>query len=212
MTENDVPPIPSDLSRAAGSKWTYLNWTGVVLIAACLATPFLASILLYRYLTIDRTLYAPGFSEAAFNKVYVGQSLDDVRKLLGEPMRMGPPAEDVWDYGNWRLYFDVDGKTMLTYREWLEDGEQPFDYSNAPSGIVDRIKNGLTQEEALNLYGEPEKREKNWWGDGIKILMYTHAEEGGRYSDVAWKRRELWVNLKTNQVAKVVAADIDGIS
>ena len=47
----------------------------------------------------DRTIYAPGFSEARFKRVAVGMTVRELTELMGEPVKKWEVADhEVWCY------------------------------------------------------------------------------------------------------------------
>jgi outer membrane protein assembly factor BamE (lipoprotein component of BamABCDE complex) len=77
------------------------------------------------------TRYAPGYSDAKFREVAVGQSREDVRTLLREPLKewtLG--SSEAWDYSDspsqgdyWirRVVFDGTGRVKQVHAELYVD-------------------------------------------------------------------------------------------
>lgn len=77
------------------------------------------------------TRYAPGFSEEKFREVAVGQSREDVRTRLGEPLRTWKsPTDEYWAYSEspnsgdyWvrSIVFDRTGRVSRVHAELYVD-------------------------------------------------------------------------------------------
>lgn len=68
----------------------------LVVPALCLGACFAGPLVL---VATRETHYAPGYSEAKFSEVAVGQSREEVAALLGEPLRKwGHDTSESWSY------------------------------------------------------------------------------------------------------------------
>ncbi len=70
------------------------------------------------------TEYAPGYSEAAFRSVQIGDSREDVIALLGEPLfvhTVGVEGTETW--GEWLRYSWSPSSKNYLVRQFMLDGE-----------------------------------------------------------------------------------------
>ena len=86
-----------------GRLWMFIA-TGAVMLALAV---------LYG-LAYPKTKYAPGYSEAKFRQIRVGMGADEVRKLIGEPLKIVPIP--VWgrqgSLTSWEYSIDDRGALM----------------------------------------------------------------------------------------------------
>lgn len=109
----------------------------------------------------DTTIYAPGFTDEAFERIEVGMTAEEVHSLVGRPL--GVRQEDSlerWCYGEAPLVRE--GTTYV-----VEDiFRTPRCVSFTEAGVVLRatgdgievVEKGMTAEEVLQLLGEPDSR------------------------------------------------------
>lgn len=70
------------------------------------------------------TEYAPGYSEAAFRSVRIGDSREEVIALLGEPLfvhSVGVEGTETW--GEWLRYFWSPSSENYLVRQFMLDSE-----------------------------------------------------------------------------------------
>lgn len=89
----------------------------------------------------EHTIYAPGYSHAAFRMLRVGMDWGEVTTLLGQPLR------EVWEYENRALC----GRQLLFEDNKLSDALGNPSRPPRPGGV----KVGMTRQEVTELCGEP---------------------------------------------------------
>lgn len=89
----------------------------------------------------EHTIYASGYSHAAFRKLRVGMDWGEVTALLGQPLR------EVWEYENRALC----GQQLLFEDEKLSDALGNPGRPPRPGGM----KAGMSRQEVTKLCGEP---------------------------------------------------------
>lgn len=78
------------------------------------------------------TIYSPGYSEAGFNRIFVGMRCSDVEALLGAPLsKLAEPSREIWyfskqanpraNYYNRVIFFDRDCKVSEVFKELYVD-------------------------------------------------------------------------------------------
>lgn len=172
-----------------------LLWIVLLVAVACVvfvAVPYVWPIVEF-VLPIDVTEYAPRFSEEAFAKVHVGQSIDEMKALIGEPIRKGPLGHETWYVDCGTITFDEAGVVI------------DVSPSRVASGAA--IHNGMTKADVARICGEPEKPYYGW-GEYVKLWTYTEPRGYGIWDDVTWKKRHVFVNTRTGKVTKIINCHI----
>jgi hypothetical protein len=117
----------------------------------------------------DRTVYAPGFGDAAFRRVSKGMSERDVRHILPEPLG------EVWSYGDGRQRQAIVGFT-----------HGRVDHVN--SGPTD-IHIGTSSDEVMRRLGEPREkcfvysRTPNDGSYHVRVIVFQHGKVTERLSE-----------------------------
>lgn len=142
---------------------------------------------------IDITEYAPGYSDAAFGKVEVGQTAYEVVALLGEPMFKSPEWDEVWYSYCATVEFDAKGLVM---------GFTPGPHRSGS----ERLRIGMTKEEVAAICGEPD-RPYYGWGKHQQRWVYSFPHDFDPWDDVTWKARCVVIDTTTGQVSKVMNTD-----
>jgi outer membrane protein assembly factor BamE (lipoprotein component of BamABCDE complex) len=94
----------------------------------------------------EDTLYAPGYSDAAFRRISKGMARQKVFDVLGSPLG------EAWSYGDSPWIFFEEGKVTKTSNVFPEKSVNKQNYSEA---LFKQIKKNMTREEVLHVLGPP---------------------------------------------------------
>jgi hypothetical protein len=167
-----------------------LGKTIVTLVFACVAIALIAYFgqslgdkMLAKYSQwsqLRATRFAEGFSEAAFNAVAVGQSQEDVKAALGEPIGRGWNQHEVWVYvpggdGDLRFAVSRDGhvEQIIDPNNVTGFGHPPLDAAGAKAAFGEPTEVREVLGELLRLsyqYDEETKR----------LVRSLHAEQASQ--------------------------------
>jgi hypothetical protein len=109
----------------------------------------------------DTTDYADGFTEDAFRQLEPGMRIEDVYALLGPPLASRPEdSRERWCYDEHRLPQSDDAHVLGDALNSLNCAV--FDETKLVLKVtgdeLGSIRKGMTEEEVLELLGEPRRR------------------------------------------------------
>ncbi len=173
--------------------WIYII-IGVVIIVLFLLTYYLMHFdrpfgmtEVFWYLIGDTT-FSKGYSEKTFQSIQTNMSSEEVKKLLGEPIRKYRNDADRW------IYEDTDGSDVLLVFRYQGYDDQLCSFIKDDNMIQsDFLRNceGKKQSEILKELGEPKKKIEDKWfqetwaytyspGDTHFIRRYVAFDRNGR--------------------------------
>jgi outer membrane protein assembly factor BamE (lipoprotein component of BamABCDE complex) len=146
--------------------------------------------------TRDTTVYAGGFSEAAFEQIQAGMALDAVYSVLGQPLTVRREASPAtWCYGELAVARQDRADVIENFLKpqncvLLNDAGQVIGVTG------DRLASarlGMTTQDVLRLQGEPTRRKRSSvmtlhysrpGGEGLFKARIVAIDAANRVSDV----------------------------
>jgi outer membrane protein assembly factor BamE (lipoprotein component of BamABCDE complex) len=174
-----------------------LKWALRILTVSAVAAVALTAAALW-WSNRDTTIYASGFTEAAFRQLKPGIGLEDVYSLVGQPLATRQEnSPERWCYGEPTMVRD--GSTYV-FQDFFGTPRCVF---LSEAGVVlratgdrmEEIHEGMTTDEVLERLGKPDRRSPA----AAKTLHYT--EPGG---DGLFRARIVAVDAR-NRVSNVVS-------
>ena len=155
---------------------TAVFWTLTIFIVW---SPILLIILAWLWLTSDTSIYAPGFSEDAFQEIKIGMRRESVYELLGPPIsRKNVDSPESWSYTR-----------VSVKRSWFRTATDIGEYRSVRfdalghvievhgNSIKSLVREGMEKQEVRSLLGEPTKI----YPQRSEILHYSSPAEWGTY-------------------------------
>jgi outer membrane protein assembly factor BamE (lipoprotein component of BamABCDE complex) len=137
-------------------------------------------LLVLRDFSRDRSVYAPDFTEAAFQRIKVGMTERSVYSLLGSPLiRTEVDSQEAWCYADSQI---TAGWTTTVLDLTTEPDCVEFDRKGNVAAVTGeeprrRIEPGARREVVLELLGEP----KEIYPQTSSILHYSAPSDSGVY-------------------------------
>ena len=153
---------------------------------------------------IPCTQYSSNYNEEAFQSIRIGQTLPEVLEKLGPPYRVVPPYLEMWKYEWGAVFLGDDGTAEV---EQLFDWDRETIRKNMgklPSNITVESLSEMSRDSLMNTLGSPKEIIESAWGND-RLYFYTHAASGGMWSDRTWKKRVLYVDLRTHRISSIIS-------
>lgn len=195
---------PSEVTWATLSRGAKAVLVALILLLVTPVVWFAAHMIYFVwYIAVDCTVYAPGYDEAKFQAVEIGDSIEDVMVSLGPPYRVVPPYTEGWEYDGWTVYFNEAG-TVEVRQLYQWDQEEIAEFMGTlPAGVTAAMVSGKTREEMQATHGPPHRTiHSDGMMDNQRFFFYTHPSSGGMWTDRTWKKRMLWIDLTTGRVTQ----------
>lgn len=147
---------------------------------------------------LDGTMYAPGYSESAFEAIKIGDSREKVLSSLGKPL----------DTVGYRFYYYYNDRDLIFLVDTEMQSVSFASFCNPSDEAMNKYGSGLTPAQLEKLLGPPEKSIGVDLGQSDNPALYSlvYSRPG---NGLSWKFRKLDINKNSGKVVKKISKTLN---